>query len=139
VAACSAGTDVPAGRVSVPATESLESEPPAACADGFPFATEQPDLGTLAHVPADWPAPPVASTLCETSTTLRGTVAVAGYATAADEQAVLDAYEQPLADRHVVRVDGGAGEKLTATSAAGTVEVMVPSEGTFSVFFSPTA
>lgn len=139
VSACTADADVPAGRASVPATEALESDLPDACADGFPFAMEQPDPGTLHDVPAEWPEPPVPSTLCETGTTLDGTVEVAGYATAADEAAVLDAYEQALAGYDVVREDQGAGEKLTATSATGTVEVMSPSGGTFSVFFSPAA
>lgn len=139
LSACSTDSDVPAGRASVPATEALESDLPDACAIGFPFATERPDLGTLEHVPADWPQPPVASTLCETSTTLDGTVEVAGYATDADETAVLDAYERALPGYDVAREDKGAGEKLTASSPAGTVEVMVPSAGTFSVFFTPAA
>ncbi|TCI98732.1 hypothetical protein [Aeromicrobium sp. IC_218] len=137
LSACTADTDAAAGRASVPATEALESDLPDTCADGFPFAREQPDLGTLENVPADWPEPPVPSTLCETSTTLDDTVEVAGYATDAGEAAMLDAYEQALTGYDVVREDTGAGEKLTATSAGGTVEVMAPSQGTFSVFFSP--
>ncbi len=132
LAACAGSADVTAAT---PA-EAAGSDVPAECIDSFPFAVEKADLADLRGVPAGWPEPPVASTLCETGSTLDDTVEVASYATDADATAVLDAYESTLAGYDVVREDQGAGEKIVATHGTSTVEITVPSTGTFSVFFT---
>ncbi|MEO9322697.1 hypothetical protein ABFT23_04350 [Nocardioides sp. C4-1] len=108
---------------------------PTECAEAFPLALVPADLADVTLRPADFPAPPVESTLCQTSSTMDDSVAIADYATPASPEEVLDAYEQQLgATYEVTRADDGAGETVAADLGGVVVEVST-GEGRYSVAF----
>ena len=112
-----------------------DSGVPAECLEAFPAAFGAPDLGSVTMLPADWPEPPVESTLCHTSATAEGNVEIADYATDVAPDAVLAAFDSGLpAGYEVAYEDQGLGEMLVGTAGGVSFQVTAR-DGAFSIMF----
>lgn len=112
-----------------------ESGVPTECLDAFPAAMTEPDLADVSLLPAEWPALPSGDTLCQTSSTLDGSVETVDFATEETPAAVLDAYEAALSSFEVERVDQGLGPQLVGTVSGVAFEI-TPREGAYTVLLS---
>ncbi|HEY0888895.1 MAG TPA: hypothetical protein VGE38_04720 [Nocardioides sp.] len=129
-------SDSSAGQEPDVALDQVGSGVPEACTDAFPVAIGAPDLGSLTLLPDDWPAAPTGATLCQTSSTLDGSIETVDYATEATADEVLAAYEAALAPSHeVARDDQGLGEVLTGTAGPVVFELSTR-DGAYTIAFS---
>lgn len=136
LAACGGGSDDANDGAASPdeIAETIEAEAPAACAKAFPAAFGKADIADMTMLPADWPAPPPGSTLCQTAETVGGSRENADYATELDAEEVLAAYEGVLDPAYdLERQPGPLGGEVLVGDVDGIAFQITPGEGKFTI------
>jgi hypothetical protein len=93
---------------------------PEECAEAFPMAFGEPDLGEVSLLPAGWPEPIDDAVLCSTSGTLEENVESADFATALSEDEVLSSFESALTGVDGYTVSRGDSSGLGRDMLEGT-------------------
>jgi len=97
-----------------------DSGAPEECADAFPAAFGEPDIGEVSLLPADWPEPVDDAVLCSTSGTVGGSMESADFATTAAEEEVLSSFESALGGVDGYTVSRGDSSGLGREMLEGT-------------------
>lgn len=109
---------------------------PEECLEVFPSAFTAARIGDVELLPAAFPEPPVAATLCETGGTIDQGQEYAGYASDAPEADVLAGYESALSAYGASITDDGVGRSVV-NAQVGEVAVQVqPRDGGYRIVFA---
>ena len=93
---------------------------PKECADAFPMAFGEPDVGEVGLMPQDWPDAVDDAVLCSTSSTADGSGEKADFATSEDEESVLSSFETALGGIDGYTVERGDSSGLGREMLEGT-------------------
>lgn len=130
----SAGSDDVAKPADGAAPDVTSGDVPPECKAAFPAAFGTPDIADVRLLPADWPAPPTGSTLCQTSETVGGSQEEVDYATELAPAEIFAAYESALGTSYqATREKSGLGADVLVGVANG-VDFQISAEaGKFTI------